>query len=71
VVSPPLPFLLLTARLTMSSFARFAFATVALFGVVGVSAIPLDAPELAIRAPAAVITKCTRSKTVALTYEFH
>ncbi|CAE6413064.1 unnamed protein product [Rhizoctonia solani] len=53
----------------MSSFARFAFATVALFGVVGVSAIPLDAPELAIRAPAAVITKCTHPKTVALTFD--
>ncbi|ELU45794.1 polysaccharide deacetylase domain-containing protein [Rhizoctonia solani AG-1 IA] len=49
---------------------HFAVITATLFGVVGVSAVPLDAPELVIRAPAAVITKCTQPRTVALTYVF-
>ncbi|KDN50983.1 hypothetical protein RSAG8_00612, partial [Rhizoctonia solani AG-8 WAC10335] len=52
-----------------SSFMRFAAVAAALYGAVGVSAVPLDAPELAIRAPAAVITKCTQAKTVALTFD--
>ncbi|KAJ1308668.1 hypothetical protein OPQ81_004361 [Rhizoctonia solani] len=50
------------------SFMRFAVVA-ALLGTAGVSAVPLDAPELAVRAPAAVITKCTKAKTVALTFD--
>lgn len=48
------------------SFARLAVAVAALFGA-SVLAVPLDAPELSVRAPAQVITKCTKPKTVALT----
>ncbi|KAG8713451.1 Carbohydrate esterase 4 protein [Ceratobasidium sp. 423] len=52
-----------------SSFTRLAAVAAVLFGAAGVSAAPLDAPELAVRAPAQVITKCTQSKTVALTFD--
>ncbi|CUA70173.1 hypothetical protein RSOLAG22IIIB_00521 [Rhizoctonia solani] len=52
-----------------SSSMRFFAVAAVLFGAMSISAAPLDAPELAIRAPAAVITKCTQPKTVALTFD--
>lgn len=51
------------------SFVRLAIVAAALFGATSVSAAPLDAPELSVRAPAQVITKCTKAKTVALTFD--
>ncbi|CAE6469923.1 unnamed protein product [Rhizoctonia solani] len=54
----------------MSSFSmRFVVFAAALFGAIGVSAVPLDTPEHATRALAAVITNCTQAKTVALTFD--
>ncbi|CAE6492932.1 unnamed protein product [Rhizoctonia solani] len=50
----------------MSSMRSFAVVA-ALFGAMSVSAAPLDAPELTIRAPAAAMTKCTQPQTVAPT----
>ncbi|CAE7229124.1 unnamed protein product [Rhizoctonia solani] len=52
-----------------SSFMRFVAVTAAIFGAVGVLAAPLDTPELTVRAAAKVITKCTKAKTVALTFD--
>ncbi|CAE6523291.1 unnamed protein product [Rhizoctonia solani] len=51
------------------SFTRLITVAVALSVAAGVLAVPLDAPELAVRAPAQVITKCTKAKTVALTFD--
>ncbi|KAG8724191.1 Carbohydrate esterase 4 protein [Ceratobasidium sp. 428] len=49
------------------SVARLTVLAAALFG--SISAAPVESPELEIRAPAQVITKCTQPKTVALTFD--
>jgi hypothetical protein len=53
------------------SVVRLAVLAAALFGTINVSAAPVEAPELETRAAAKVITKCTKAKTVALTYANH
>ncbi|KAF8607827.1 carbohydrate esterase family 4 protein [Ceratobasidium sp. AG-I] len=50
------------------SIARLAVIAVALFGAINVSAAPVE-HELETRALAQVITKCTKAKTVALTFD--
>jgi peptidoglycan/xylan/chitin deacetylase (PgdA/CDA1 family) len=50
------------------SVARLALIAVALLGAINVSAAPLE-HELETRAAAKVITKCTKAKTVALTFD--
>ncbi|KAG8768564.1 Carbohydrate esterase 4 protein [Ceratobasidium sp. 428] len=49
------------------SVVRLTVLAAALFGAV--SATPIETPELEARAAAKVITKCTKSKTVALTFD--
>jgi len=51
------------------SVVRLAVLAAALFGALNVSAAPLETPELETRAAAKVITKCTKAKTVALTFD--
>lgn len=51
------------------SAVRLAVLAAALFGVISVSAAPVETPELETRAAAKVITKCTQAKTVALTFD--
>lgn len=50
------------------SVVRLAVIAAALFGAINVSAAPLE-HELETRAAAKVITKCTKAKTVALTFD--
>jgi hypothetical protein len=51
------------------SVIRLAVLTATLFGVINVSVAPGETPELETRDPAKAITKCTKAKPVALTYE--